>query len=562
MDALVKNFRGISEALITISPIALLAGTNGAGKTSMAKAIAAASTGRAVPYDKITKKDCAIMMRKGTHSGKVMLGDEQNMTEVEWPSADVKSIGDPPRASEIAAGLTDLFVMKEDKALAYLIDMLKASPSLEDLKIEFEASGINLKIADQVWKVIEAQGWQAAHKRAVETGQQKKGAWAQITGESYGSKKAEEWHPEGLEDSMLEQTSDDLQKSISKANSELEAAIGKSAINKSETEKLKELAGKIGEYQEKIDAFAKEKEELKEQIDKVDEELRNTPNIQGKEPLLCPHCKGAVHITAVHDGIAMLTKAEKVDMKSAKEASLKHAGLCGERSKLKGLETNCISALDTSVRLHTHATTAKEKLEEMSNAPVEDTSAEVLKLRSMIASLQHQQSIVIKYKEAHKVAEQIITNQKLVATLDETGLRKKKLGECLDAFTSHYIEPICNDFSIPLVSIDGDLQVTMGATSYPMLSASEQFRVKCVLQLAIAKFEKSDIVIIDGADILDGKGRSALLKAVYNVEIPAVICMTLNKPDQAPDLAKMNAGISYWLQNGTCKQIGEEKKAA
>jgi hypothetical protein len=158
-------------------------------------------------------------------------------------------------------------------------------------------------------------------------------------------------------------------------------------------------------------------------------------------------------------------------------------------------------------------------------------------------------------QEAHITINQIAGNQKIIDALDETGVRKKKLAQCLEAFTSSYIEPLCVDFGIPAVAIDADINVKMGDTTYPMLSASEQFRVRTVLQLAIAMLEKSALVIIDGADILDKGGRGKLLTMLVNSKMPALICMTLNNPTQAPDLAKAGVGATYWIEGGICKPI-------
>src|SRR5450432_2183058 len=102
MKAVVQNFRGISEAQIAISPIALITGKNGAGKTSIARAVAAAVTGKAVPYDKVTKKDCAVMLRTGTRMGSVTIVTDEGSTTVEWPKAEAQSDGKPPFASPIA----------------------------------------------------------------------------------------------------------------------------------------------------------------------------------------------------------------------------------------------------------------------------------------------------------------------------------------------------------------------------------------------------------------------------------------------------------------------------
>ena len=42
MEITVKNFRGCAEAHLTLEPVALVCGTNGAGKSSIAQAVAAA----------------------------------------------------------------------------------------------------------------------------------------------------------------------------------------------------------------------------------------------------------------------------------------------------------------------------------------------------------------------------------------------------------------------------------------------------------------------------------------------------------------------------------------
>jgi len=89
--------------------------------------------------------------------------------------------------------------------------------------------------------------------------------------------------------------------------------------------------------------------------------------------------------------------------------------------------------------------------------------------------------------------------------------------------------------------------------TYSMLSASEQYRVRTVVQLTIAQLERASLVIIDGADILDQPARGKLLQTVLKNGIPSIICMTHNKPDTAPYLAAANAGQTYWVSDGTCR---------
>lgn len=562
MQATVKNFRGIWDATIEISPIALLCGLNGAGKTSVARAIAAAATGKGVPFAKVTKKDAKVMLRHGTHSGSVTLTGDEGSTAIEWPSTDATSTGVPLWASDIAVGIVDFFGMKEDAALLYLIDLLKASPTFDDLKNHFSELEIDVKTAEQVWKVIEAQGWAAAHKRAVETGQQKKGAWQQITGESFGKKKITEWFPAGWEDSMADISPEALSQPIETNKKKLEEMIGKSAVSKAERDRLQSLVDSKDKLQKEAEEAKKAFEEKESAVNEVGKKLQNVPATGSDHQENCPHCEKPVNIVTTTVGKFTLRKAAPIDPTKIKEARLLHASLCGDKAKLDTELSAARHDLSRKQNAVEDAIQAKKKLANMGEEKPENLDEKVAKLREDIGALESQLKMLSQFLEAKKVAGQITVNQQIVDALDETGLRKKKLGECLDAFASSFIEPLCEDFGMPLVSIDADLNVDLGQTSYHMLSASEQFRVKTVLQLAIAQMEKSAIVIIDGADILDAKGRGKLLTTVNNIGIPAIICMTLNKQDQAPNLAQMGAGKTYWVDKGTCKQLSEERAAA
>jgi hypothetical protein len=52
------------------------------------------------------------------------------------------------------------------------------------------------------------------------------------------------------------------------------------------------------------------------------------------------------------------------------------------------------------------------------------------------------------------------------------------------------------------------------------------------------------------------------LQAVLKAGIPAVIWMTLAKPEMAPNLAAAKAGATYWVEGGTCKPVQIVKPVA
>jgi hypothetical protein len=268
-----------------------------------------------------------------------------------------------------------------------------------------------------------------------------------------------------------------------------------------------------------------------------------------------------VNISAVSGSQYLLTKAVPVDAVTLKEARLAHAALSGQqqnaskrlndaRAKLSAIALDIVAALQ-----------AGEKLAKIGDvAPdIGDTLAAD---RAALAKAEMRASSFKAFTDARKAGGQITDNQTIIGMLDETGLRRTKLGQCLTAFRDSRLIHLCQSFGMPEMELSADLEVTLGTTSFPMLSASEQFRVRTVLQLAVAQLEHADLVIIDNADILDQAGRGKLLQTVLKAGIPAIICMTLAKPEMAPNLAAAKAGATYWVEGNTCKPVQIVKPVA
>ena len=112
------------------------------------------------------------------------------------------------------------------------------------------------------------------------------------------------------------------------------------------------------------------------------------------------------------------------------------------------------------------------------------------------------------------------------------------------------------------VAIEADMALTYGGRPYALLSSSEQYRLRAVLQVAAAQFAGADLVVIDAADVLDGPTRSGLFSMLGEAELPAVVCMTLSRREQVPDIARAGLGASYWLEDGVLEPLAEIERAA
>jgi hypothetical protein len=199
---------------------------------------------------------------------------------------------------------------------------------------------------------------------------------------------------------------------------------------------------------------------------------------------------------------------------------------------------------------------AKTKLDGLAGVqPVDDTAQLVEDARNTLAAAQKRLMVFEQHRDATKTAKLIADNQVIIDLLDETGLRLVKLTDCLTLFQRDHTDPLCDTLGMLPLTLTPELDVRVGPLPYQMLSASEQYRVKAVLQLAVAKMENADIVILDGADIIEPAGRGKFLQLVQSIGIPAVVCMTLSSPEKAPDLAAAGVGATYWIADATCAQV-------
>lgn len=567
IKATVQNFRGIQRAEIDVSPIALICGLNGAGKSSIARAIASAAIGHAIPYENVTKKGANIMVRHGSIDGRSVLQSEGSETTVIWPVGEVTSSGlNPVSCSSVAAGLASIMHMPKKDALSFMIHILKASPTREDLEgaLAEDDKPASPKVVDAIWDAVNKEnGWDIAHKRALETRAQLKGAWSQITGENYGDKKAREWKPKDWRDGMETETIEQCHTDIQAAQTELEREIAKNAVSTAERLRLKELADLYPEFEKKVEAKKAEYVQLEKELSEVIEKLKNTPNPAPKKEYKCPHCENSVNISAISGNEYLITKAGEIDKAKLDEARMEYAGLCGKQANIQNRISAAKHEYSALCAEGNQAFDAREKLEKMTDASIQESNEEdIANARKRLEQSQRVLAAITAKKEADAQLKKIDTNQKLVDMLDESGLRKKKLEQNIKDFCRSYLQPVTEDFEMPEIKIDSDLNVSIGKVPYNMLSESEQFRVRTALQIAIAKLENAGIVIIDGADILDKKWRVGLLNAVVNSEIPTVICMTVANPGLVPNLSDMGCGVTYWVENATCAPVISERKAA
>jgi hypothetical protein len=558
MNVTIQNFRGIETAEIDVSGLALVAGSNASGKTSIAQAVAAALTGNATPLTGLRKSDAGILVRSGAAQGSIVLRGHDGQAVVTWPEAKVATEGTPPQASSVAAGLESIAAMRpEDRAKA-LMPYLRAEPTVEDLAAALP--DLKAEHLDKLWESIGINGWDGAHGQARDKGVNLKGRWEHATGERYGSKKAATWLPEGWGDELEATSEQTLQDGLAQEREFLEAAIATHAISDDKRREMEEQAAGIPGIAVRVKDLDMEQQRIRSRVHAAKEDLRQMP-YAGPPPIHpCPHCGEGLVI----DGGKITRPPENLPTQA--EIDARQGEIAEKQKEVAALENEhaqAVSAWKAVERELTAATRAKAELAK-SSKPVGEYK-DVEECREKVSRAEARLGAFLAKREADRIHAAVETNQGVIDVLAPGGLRARKLAEASRWFSADRLAPLCGKAGWRDVALDDDLRPIYGDRPYPLLSASEQYRVRVVLQLAMARIDGSDMVVMDAADILDRQGRNGLMKMLIAAGIPALIGMTIVDPDKTPppDLAAAGRGKTYWVERGVVEPLrGINEKAA
>lgn len=528
MNLTIKDFRGISDLSATIDGILLVAGPNGAGKSSACAAIAACLTGDLLPFQGVTKAKAALLVRDGGASASATLTGPDGGAAVTWPDCQRAEKGRAPWASPVAAGLVNPLAMAPKERAAWLIGLIGAMPSCAALTEAWKATGASMNDCGQMWTAIESRGWEAAHAEAKEQGAKYKGAWERVTGARYGSAKAAAWRPEGWRSGIDALGLDELSRNAEAAAArqdevrkaalvgETKRADYQAALSRRQAalSTLDHAKGYAGAAQKALDAARAARAKFGPPADKVWE---------------CPCCGEKV---ALIEGDLCELPSDAADPEDIAAADLAireaEADLRAKAAKVATLEID-IAAGDKAEAALAAMPALPDAAEMARIKTAADEAGQMLRMKRLVA-------------EAGELHEKITRQVEIVRLLAEDGLRQTALVAALSGFAETLSE-ITQFAGWRPVYVDADMSLSYGGRPVSLCSAGEQYRVRCVLQIAAARRDGSALVILDGADILDKPGRNGLMKALAGMS--AVIGMTM-RADEVP--AKLLAcGRAVWV---------------
>ncbi|MFT4118735.1 hypothetical protein [Bradyrhizobium sp.] len=552
MQIHIENYRAIRSADFVLSDITLVGAPNAAGKSAIAQAAAAVLSGVAVPVPGVQKNMAGLLVRIGAAAGFATLQTETGSRRVDWPRALAKTKGEPLDVPQIATGIESLAPPQgapDTGPLArrrgeILMELLRAYPTQKDLHARLSPEGVSDELIASLWEEIDRQGWDAVHVRAKETGARLKGQWEGVTGERYGTAKADAFTPKEWEPELAGESEESLQARITDARDTLDGMIAVSAVDDAERDRLAAIVESIEQLTKEADEAATALSKATKKRNEAADKISKLSNPQAHAIQECPHCNGALSLRG-----GQIVEAHALsddDIKAWEDATKDLRGVTEKEQEARSAAAKCNNRL-------AEAQVAREQLEKLDAGNA--SQDQVQKAREELSIAQSRLAAFTSKTRADRLHASVQQNAIIVLALDSTGVRQDVLSDSIGSFLADHVNNLAAVSKWEPIEIAQDMSLSYGGRAWVVLSESERFRVRVLLQVAVARLQQATALVIDAADILDRAGRNGLVGLLHHVEIPALVCMTMPTPEDVPDLKAAGIGSSYWIEQGELRPL-------
>ncbi|MBI7291598.1 AAA family ATPase [Pseudomonas aeruginosa] len=573
----ITNFQGLRHAALDVSaPVLLVAGHNGAGKSSLLDAISHAFTGK--PGRVAQKQHIGQLITEGAKKGEARVewldeAGEVQACGVALPSGKGSPLADSPFLPFVLDASRFAALDAKDRRRV-LFDLTGASASPAEVGKRLKAKGIDQALFEKV-KPLLRSGFSAMVGQAKDYASEARGAWKAVTGENYGSEKANGWEPEAppvivseeeLESARAElrATAQDLDEAQQTLGSSKRAHADAQA-RASRITALRETAALADRRRNKLATDEANQDEWSEKVMAAEAAASGEP---AHQPLTCPHCQGAVDLQAgtlvVHqppEKIADAEAAKRLPEYREYLASAQRAVANSQRDlneclaadeQIKALEAESASAPTAEAIAN-----GEQAINELRQAR-DASRAKLVALQEALEAATQREALIAKAQAAHR---DVVAWTGMADALSPTGIPAEILADAIGP-VNDTLKRLSGTAGWSPVQISADIDVTFGGRLYGLLSESERWRCDATLALAIATISGLRLALLDRLDVLDLPSRSqalTLLRAVtMDKEIDSVIVAgTLKEP-----MAKAPAWLqAVWIEAGHIAGHDHQKAA-
>lgn len=577
----IGHILGLKEIDVELAtPVALFAGRNGAGKSSISEAVNMAIT-QANVRDVTKKKDFSVLVHKGVKAGGATItidNDPEQTFAFNMPKGEFTG----PEITEsmrVALDGQRFAQMTTDEKRTFLFGLTKLKPS---------ATNVKTRMLSKKWMCEESKvdavlpllrtGFPSVCDHAKSKATEAKGAWRALTGETYGSAKAPAWEapvpdlPAGDAAALAEKV-EGLDRNLAK----LTESLG--AIKNAAREAKDQAANRAA-----LEGAPARVVDLTAQLEHAKGELATyEPTVVA----LRQRASGKARVGLVHDMAAFLAdlscgvsttsierdalveRYEAEHGKLADVATIDTAAQASlpEHEKGLGVMQNRVKNLQRDLDAAILAKAKYDALAPAEDAP--DAADEIAEVEGMIAVAREDRKVAenarldiaaaLKGQEAAKgkTAKALEHHADVEAwtmvanALAPDGIPMEMLTDALEPVNAALAQAAV-DTDWMTAKVDADMSITANGRPYHLLSESEQWRVDAMFAQVVAEISGLKILMLDRVDVLDLPARVELLEwmdvlALNDVIDTALLFATLKAlPEGLPDTIS-----SYWVEGGT-----------
>jgi hypothetical protein len=581
----IDNYLGARRIrLVPLRPVVAIAGPNGAGKSSINEAVRLALGGEILRVDH--KRDYKLLISDGAKEAEVRVDTDAGSALYALPKGGQELRGDLATAdlSALPFVLNAQGFAKMNAAARrmFLFALTNSTASPKEVARRLKEKGHAEAKIDLVLPMLKS-GFPAAEALAKEKASESRGAWKALTGETYGSVKAETWA--AVAPTIDEEALHALKMEHATAQCALrdtEQALGaaKAAAQATET-----LARQLAADTRLAASLPVAQENLRQaQADLDGQEARRAQ----LEPLAGDGPRqGLIHdmarfINALAAGVVL--DADNADRAEALIAS--YEGEFGAvdahgdpqaKAELKSVESTIAhlkSSMENLRQRIVAAELAQSRIDNPEVAPAAvDVAALTAKRDDMKLALDNLTVRLVereREEDLAKNADAITAQAKahhdtamawdaIAAALSPEGIPAEILAQALKPI-NQALQAAAVATRWKQVRIDPDMSIRADGRPYSLLCESEQWRCDAMIAESIAEISGIKILLLDRMDVLDLPSRAQLLlwlndRASAGHINTAIVCATMKaKPTGLPD------GIeAHWLADGVIERIEEEE---
>lgn len=564
----INNFLGIRRAAFDLTaPVSVFAGGNACGKTTICDAVRYALTGNPGRVDK--KKDYGQLISHGAAKGDVTVTVTPQPGIA--PAVFMRDVGtgkgagpkmEDPRIAYVIDAHRFATMSQADKS-TFVFDLFGTGAAGQEVFERLAKRGVDEDLIEQLKTPLRI-GFDTALEEAKVGESMCKSTWRTITGEAYGSVKAETWQKQKPDQdaALAEGHTRELERDLNNALShmsvldqqiaqlrEAQAAQDALAAVRAEGELLDQRLSEMGDQRSKLN-------KLVEQRNNAERDLNGIRASHQPNSWPCPCCGEYL----AFDGHTLIKGAKPEPMSDEVRARM-----TGLRELLAQIKKQISITESAVLRCESEVAASRRAIEQQQSAgvaqPIEPAAMEQLSTKrgeaaQTIESLRARMKAAAEYDAAVNDAENRTRQAakahadtkrwaQAVAALRHDGIPRDLIEEATGRINERMQTTAAAAHWSP-AKLAPDMSISVDGRDYRLLSGSERWRADLQIAEAVAHFAGLGLMVIDHLDILDPGHRIKAMKLFDSLSKEYQSILVMGTFKAAPSIPMQSVEV-FWI---------------